>query len=317
MRFVIFGAGALGQALGCLLSQDGHSVDLLLRQRFIPAIEAQGLKVDGVLGEFSAKPGTLGLYDSVEKLPGHYDYALITTKSYDTDLAIKSLMPLQERIDCFVSLQNGCGNVEKLAAAFSPEKVLGGRVITGFEIIAPGTVRITVTADAVHLGDSIPGHVSQSALQLADIIRQAGHPAVAVEDVHQSLYAKLLYNCALNPLGAVLGVHYGLLGEQEETRNLIDAVLEESFAVVAALGGSLPWNSVEEYKKLFYETLLPVTYNHRPSMLQDLENGKQTEVDSLVGYVTKKGAELGVATPTCDMLTALIRFRQKMVTAQS
>ena len=201
MRCVIFGAGALGQALGCLLSQAGHSVDLLLRRRFIPIIEKQGLKVEGVLGDFSTAPGALGLYDRVEQLQGRYDYALITTKSYDTDTAVQSLMPLKDRIETFVSLQNGCGNVERLAAAFTPEKVLGGRVITGFEITAPGIVKVTVTADAVHIGAGTSGTVSQKALQLAEIISQAGHPTVAVDDVHQSLYAKLLYNCALNPLG--------------------------------------------------------------------------------------------------------------------
>jgi 2-dehydropantoate 2-reductase len=183
-------------------------------------------------------------------------------------------------------------------------------VITGFEIVTPGHIKITVSADAIHLGAAVVGTIPPAVEALAAAIDLAGLPCLAVADIYQDLYAKLLYNCALNPLGAILGVHYGALVESEETRTVMDKVIEETFAVIRALGGKTPWADADAYKKVFYERLVPITYDHRPSMLQDLENGKPTEVEALVGYVSTQGRSTGVPTPACDLLSSLVRFKQ-------
>ena len=146
---------------------------------------------------------------------------------------------------------------------------------------------------------------------LRTAIARAGLPCAAVEDIHQSLFAKLLYNCALNPLGAILGVNYGKLSESGETRAIMNNVIDETFQVIRAIGGTLSWESGDQFKKLFYDELIPATYNHRPSMLQDLENNKPTEVEALVGYVSARGKEKGVATPCCSQLASLIRYREQ------
>lgn len=309
MKILVYGAGALGQALGCMLAADGHEVDLILRERFIPVLQAKGLRVAGVFGEYGPVT-TMGLLPDVSQATKSYDYALVTTKTYDTSQAVEDLGRIEERVAAIVSMQNGCGNVEQLVDRFGAGRVLGARVITGFEISEPGVVQITVSADAIHVGGSRSGEIPQSAMLLAEAISSAGHECLAVNDIHQSLYAKLLYNCSLNPLGAILGVHYGALTEREETRAIIDAVISETFAMIAAIGGSTPWQSAAEYRETFYSQLIPATYNHRASMLQDLENNKPTEVDGLVGYVSAMGAQHDVPTPTCDLLASLVRFKQ-------
>lgn len=316
MRFLIYGAGALGQALGCMLSAGGHQVDLLLRPRFLTRLQNSGLRVRGIFGEFTANPGRLGLYCNIRAAGHGYDFILLTTKSYDTPAAVQDLARLKEPKAVYVSMQNGCGNVEQLAETFGDDCSLGGRVITGFEIKEPGLVEITVSADAIHIGSSKPEQETASASILAQTISEAGHPCIAVPDIHQSLYAKLLYNCSLNPLGAILGVHYGLLGEHEETRGLMNQVIEETFTIIKAHGGKTSWKSAKDYENVFYSTLLPATYNHRPSMLQDLENRKPTEIEALTGYVGKLGEHYGITTPACNHLTALIRFREALNVAQ-
>jgi 2-dehydropantoate 2-reductase len=208
-------------------------------------------------------------------------------------------------------MQNGCGNLEKLEERLGRERSLAARVITGFAIEQPGTVQITVSADMVHVGGCVRGVIPAAAKRLAEALTNAGLPSIAVTDVYQSLYAKLLYNCALNPLGAVLGVHYGALSESEETRMLMDKVIDETFAVIATMGGSTPWPDATAYRKAFYGQLVPATYNHRPSMLQDLEHHKPTEVDAMVGYVAAQGRKYGVPTPCCDLLAALVRFKEQ------
>lgn len=310
MQFLIYGAGALGQAIGGMLAAAGHRVDLLLRERFISAIGQNGLHITGIFGDFFAPQENLGLYSTIDATSNRYDYALITTKTYDTATAVADMATITERIGSVVSMQNGCGNVEKIEEVFGPARSLGARVITGFEICSPGRVRITVSADAIHIGGSMPGTSPESAQRLATAIADSGHPCLAVDDIHQSLFAKLLYNCALNPLGALLGVHYGALTDNVHTREIVAKVIDETFDVIIGLGGHLPWSDAATYKDLFFNTLIPATSNHRPSMLQDLENNKPTEVEALVGYVGRQGRRLGIATPTCDVLAAMVRFRE-------
>jgi 2-dehydropantoate 2-reductase len=317
MRFLVYGAGAIGQALGCMLSCAGHQVELILRPRFIEELSAGGLRVKGILGDYYAPPGTIGLFDSVEGLTQNYDYTLITTKSYDTAIAAADLVTLGDHAGVIVSLQNGCGNVEILARHFDPQRIIGARVITGFEITALGEVTITVSADAIHVGDCIRGNISPKTAKLALAIDQAGHQCLAVPDIYQSLFAKLLYNCALNPLGAILGVNYGPLAENPSTRQIIDTIIDETFAVIYETGGTTAWQDAGSYRRFFYSQLIPATANHRPSMLQDLENSKRTEVEALVGYVSAEGKKHGVATPTCDTMAALIRFREAQVIARA
>jgi len=314
MRVLIFGAGALGQALGCMLAAAGHEISLVIRKRFMDAIAENGLRVTGIFGDFIARPGQINLLENLDNSDGsEFDAAIITTKSYDTRTAIDAIAAMENFTGKVVSMQNGCGNMEQVEQRFGPERTFGARVITGFEITGPGEVAITVTADAVHIGSCQRGQIPAFAEQLARAIDQAGLPCIAVEDIYQDLFAKLLYNCALNPLGAVLGVHYGALGERQETRRIMDAVMDETFAVIKGLGGSTPWPEADSYRQVFYEKLLPATYNHRPSMLQDLENNKPTEVEALVGYVAKNGKQLAIATPTCAMLADLVRFKEKGV----
>ncbi len=312
MNFLIFGAGALGQALGCMLAASGNHIDFVLRPRFIKQISEDGLKVTGIFGDFAAPKENCRLLEHIDQADRRYDYVLLTTKAYDTTTAIRDIATLGNRAVTVVSMQNGCGNVELVESCFGPLKTLGARVITGFAIVRPGLITITVSADAIHVGGSIRGTVPDSARLLAELISQAGHPTQAVADIHQSLFAKLLYNCALNPLGAILGVHYGALAERQETQGLMNKVIEETFAVITALGGSTPWPNAGAYQQLFYDTLVPATYNHRASMLQDLEQGKQTEVDALVGYVSSQGKKYGLPTPTCNFLTELVKFKEAL-----
>lgn len=312
MRFLIYGAGALGQAIGCMLAADGHRVDLLLRPRFVDALKASGLEVTGIFGEYRVSANHLGLLASLKgRNGGEYDAVLLTTKTYDTDRAIAEIAGMRDCYCPVASLQNGCGNLEKLGERLGRERSLAGRVITGFEIERPGSVRITVSADDVHVGGCVRGAIPGAAKRLAEALAHAGLPSIAVDDVYQSLFAKLLYNCALNPLGAVLGVHYGALADSIETRMIMDQVIEETFAVIAAMGGTTPWPDAAAYQQVFYGQLVPATFNHRASMLQDLENNKPTEVEAMVGYVAAQGRKYGVGTPCCDLLASLVRFKEQ------
>jgi 2-dehydropantoate 2-reductase len=232
-------------------------------------------------------------------------------KSYDTGPVADAVAPLLADDGIALSLQNGLGNVERLEAAFGPERTLGARVIFGATIVAPGHARVTVFADPTAIGALVPGrhpHRDAAARRWAEIIDRAGVPAAYTDRLAALLWAKVFYNAALNPLGALLGVHYGALPEDGESRGIMDAVIDEAFAVALAEGVALPWPTPGAYREEFYGRLVPATYDHRSSMLQDLERGRRTEIDAINGAVWHRGGERGIETRVNETLTRLIHL---------
>ena len=312
MRILVYGAGAVGQAVGAMLAETGeHEVDLIVRERYRRSLGKKGITVTGIFGDHKAEPGTLGLFADTKKLTGRvYDYVLITTKTYDTTAALDTLETFDDQSFIAVSMQNGCGNLEIIADRLGVGRALAARVITGFEIDKPGTVRITVHADDIHIGGPIEGQVSRDAVKLAKALNDVRLPCVATSRIAMDLHAKLLYNCALNPLGAILGVTYGALGANPNAREIMNAVITEVYAVMAALGIETLWPTPEDYCAYFYEKQVPATADHRPSMLQDLKAGKATEIEALTGYVATTGRRHGIPTPVCDTLSNIVRSLQ-------
>jgi 2-dehydropantoate 2-reductase len=129
-----------------------------------------------------------------------------------------------------------------------------------------------------------------------------------VSDRIQSfLWGKVLYNCSLNALGAILNVPYGHLGTVPELREAMRRIISEIFAVASAKGVDLPYPGPDEYYRFLMDQQLPPTAAHRSSMLQDIERGNMTEIDALNGAVVRYGKELSVPAPFNEAVTAVIK----------
>jgi len=310
-RILVAGAGALGLVFGGFLRRAGHAVTLLGRGTHLDAIAARGLVIDGLWGEHTVHGLTVAR-DPAD-IRGRFDAILITVKSYDTETMAGAVAPLLAVDGMMLSLQNGLGNAERLVAAVGAERVLAGRVIFGAEAVAAGQVRVTVYAEPVLIGAwSRTPRLARHAQQWAQCFEAAGIPTKFCDDVLAVLWGKVLYNAALNPLGALLGVHYGALAEDEHTRAIMNAVIDEAFAVAVAEPVALPWTSADDYRVAFYGRLVPSTFHHRSSMLQDLERGRRTEIDAINGEVWKRGATHGIVTPANELLTRLVHAREAL-----
>jgi 2-dehydropantoate 2-reductase len=303
MRYLIMGAGALGSVFGGLLQHCGLSVAFIGRGGHFDQITTRGLTIEGIWGEFQVGPAV--------SQPGpsdRYDVILLCVKSFHTReacLRVKGLLAPQGLI---VSVQNGLGNLEIIAREFGPERTLGARVIFGAQIIRPGVVRVTVYAEPVLVGAMVPDHPNPKLARVVADLNQAGIPTRQVDDILTHLWGKVLYNCALNPLGAILGVPYGTLGDDPQARGLMRRIIEEIYQVAGGHGIPLGHADAAAYFKFFMENLVPATAGHWPSMWQDLQAGRRTEIEALNGAICRYGEAVGVLTPYNDAISRLVRF---------
>ncbi len=312
MNILVFGAGAIGSAFGGFLSKR-HAVTLIGRKEHLEVIRKQGLKVTGIWGRHTFH------FHQLEKdarqlkpksLP--FDLVLITVKSYDTEKAAKALRPLIHPQTLFISLQNGLGNIETLEKYLPKSRILAGRVIFGVELKKPGTIHVSVMASPTAIGEVLhPRELTPRAIRISKIFEESKLPCRAVKNIQSFLWAKVIYNAALNPLASLLSSHYGFLGETALTRAIMEAVIKEIYAVAEKARIPLYPKNARGYQKLFYSKLLPRTYHHHPSMLQDLQRGKPTEINALNGMVVKLGRRFKVPVPFNAFLTKMIRGEEK------
>ncbi len=312
MKILIFGAGAVGQGVGGLLAAAGHKVTFLLRPRYSKVLASQGLLVDGIFGDHRIPSDQMTLISNAEEpADTGFDLVLVSVKAYDTAASIPRLQHILEGSPeaAVVSMQNGYGNAETLSEAFGKTQVLAARVITGFTIPEPGRVTVTVHASEVAIG-SFWQKAHENAAILAEALTAAGLPSRAVDNIEAVLWGKILYNCALNPLGALLDLHYGALAENASTRSIMESPLSEAFDVIHAYAFPCLWQDRDAFLEAFYGQQVPPTSRHRSSMLQDLQAGKPTEIDALNGALLRLGRAKGLSLPANQMMTNLVRARE-------
>ena len=313
---LIAGAGAIGSILGGMLHDSGHDVTLLGRRAHLDAIARSGLRISGLLGDRTV--AGIKLADDPSKLGGRFALILCTVKSYDTEAIAATLADRLTDDGVIVAMQNGLGNIESLIERFGRRRVLGARVIFGAEILSPGSAHVTVFAQPVAIGPAPALHredslaLAERARAIAGMLDAASVPTVAVDDIMPVLWAKILYNVALNPLGALLQQSYGALAADPDVRPIMDRAIDEAFAVARAVGVALPFPSAAEYRKVFYEQLIPPTVSHRPTMLHDLHVRGRTDIGALNGKIVELADEHGLDAETNRMLTRLIRAAERV-----
>lgn len=311
MRILIFGSGAVGLGLGSCLLKAGARTALLAGAETVRCLKAEGLKRSGLFGDFSAEPQDFDAYTDLSQIESpQFDYILVCTKSNHTHIAAEQLdahRHLLKDNGKIVHFQNGWGNAEKFLPFFDRSTIFSGRVITGFTRPRPNHVEITVHADSVHVG-SLFAQNTTPVERLCQAIHDGGLPCVPWDKIEQDLWAKMLYNCALNPLGAILEVPYGKLADNTTTRQLMDHVIDEVFAVIDKSGYRTNWTTPEQYREVFYNQLVPPTAGHCSSTLQDIKAGRKTEIEALTGQILKLAAKNGIEAPFNQTLYDLIAF---------
>ena len=313
MRILIMGAGAIGSVVGGFMARAGHAVTLVGRAAHMDAIAANGLRITGIWGDCTVEG--METRTTVDGLGADWDCIVVTVKSYDTAAAAKAIAPLTGPDTLVCAYQNGLGNAEALAAEIGWERVVGVRAIYGVWIPEPGHAEVTVIAQPTALGvygemGSGNGAQGTRVRELARAMDDAGLPTVYTDLIATVLWQKVAYNCALNPLSALLDVPYGALLDTEDTRLMLRDIVHELYAVGQGMGTELDPATPEEYHELLVGTLIPPTAAHYASMREDLRRGRRTEIDALNGAICRYAGELGLPCPVNATLTRLVRARE-------
>ncbi len=309
MSHVIVGAGAVGIGVGTALLAAGESVTFVARREAARSLREHGCGRTGIFGDAAFPSSAFKVVEALDAIEQAPTSILIATKAFATGEIARTLAARPVLAGCdapIVSLQNGLGNAEALADALCPDRVFNASILIGFRRASAGRVDVTVCAKPIQLG-SLYGANLAAVAALARALAAGGIPAETHDDIAGELWEKALYNCALNPLGAILGVPYGALARASTTRSLMDRVVAEIFFVMDACGEHTHWADAERYLAHFYEVLLPPTAEHESSMLQDVRAGRRTEIDALCGEIVDRGRRGGVETPVNHALHQLIR----------
>lgn len=311
MNIVVVGLGALGTTFATLLKKGGHRVYAITKEKYLGPLADRKVRVRGIWGTHEAVLD--GIYARLDPLKNEQiDLILLMVKSYDTERAAEMLAPMVGENTVVVSAQNGYGNYETVSRIVGKQHALLARIIFGAHLLETGYAEVDVIADDVRIGQPEGAIPEDKIIRIASEINKAGVPASYAADVNKVLWDKILYNCAMNPLGALLECNYGWLVDHEETRIIMDALIDEIFDVVRAHSIKLHWEKAEDYLDCFYNKLVPPTREHYPSMYQDIKAGKKLEIDALNGAIVRLAKEKGIPVPVNETITSLIRAKEML-----
>ena len=255
-------------------------------------------------------PSRFDCYTSLDEVPEQtFDAVCVCTKSFDSPRVAESLKQSQKRlpIRAIVLCQNGIGNYETFCEHFSAEMVFNARVITGFCRPKPNESCVTVHSAPIHVGQ-MEGHPADALAFLCDAITEGGIECRLTDTIGHDVWAKLLYNALLNPLGAIFNVPYGRLVETESSREIMARLGAEIFEIMDRLEARTHWKTIDEYRDAFYSAIVPPTYDHESSMLQDIRARRRTEIDAINGAVVRLAEKLGIEVPFNRMLVLQIKY---------
>jgi 2-dehydropantoate 2-reductase len=303
VRICVVGCGAVGSLFAANLAtlDDVEVWAYDLAQEHVDAINRDGLRLSGA-GDILGRPRATS---NAAALPP-CDFGIVATKAMHTSAAIGATA--EAFVDgCVATVQNGLGNEEAIAAHV--ECVIRGTTFPAGKLLGPGQVQWDVKGDTT-LGPFEPRPAPAVEIErLADACTRAGMPTEAVADARGPQWRKVIFNAATNPIGALTGLTHGRVCENPELRALVSGLVDEGKAVAQAQGIELD----SDPEELIDRAARPdVAYDHKASMLQDVEARRPTEIDYLNGGIVRFGEEHGVPTPLNRAVWALVKGLERV-----
>jgi 2-dehydropantoate 2-reductase len=298
VKITIAGSGAMGCRFGGALFSAGHDVLLLDGwQEHVAAVNAAGLRIDDADGSrVVLVPARLFPADQPADLVIVFAKATQTTAV--AALAAGAIGPHT----LVLTLQNGLGNIEALLAHVPASRLLAGTTTLGTELLGPGHIRALGSGETV-LGALEPGS-SSYAERIGLALSAAGLPTRAADDALGAIWAKVAFNCVMNALCSIASIPVSALGLYDGFDELALSVLREVAAVASAEGVTVDTAAALRLMKAQFDPT--ASGDHLASTLQDLMNGRRTEIAHLNGAIASRALAHGFAAPLNALITQLV-----------
>ncbi|MGB5061277.1 MAG: 2-dehydropantoate 2-reductase [Candidatus Promineifilaceae bacterium] len=320
MRICIYGAGAIGGYLGVQLALAGANVTLIARGAHLAAMQANGVRLLINGEERVAHPRCTDNPADVSE----QDFVILTLKAPSVPGVVELMQPLLGRDTAVVTAVNGIPwwyfygldspwRNHQLASVdpggrqwlgIGPERAIGCVVYPATEVVAPGVIQ-HVSGDRFSLGEPT-GEKTARVTALSDLFRAAGLKAPVRQHIRNDIWVKLWGNLSFNPVSALTGGTLETIAADPGTRAVVRAMMLEAQAIGEELGVRF---GIDVDQRIAGAAAVGA---HKTSMLQDLEHGRPLEIDALVTVVQELGQLVGLATPTIDVVLALVRQRAKL-----
>lgn len=298
-KVAVVGAGAVGGYFGGMLARAGAPVILIGRPAFVDAVKTAGLTLDTLKFNESVRVEAAAELEAARGA----DVVLFCVKTTDTAATSRALAPLLAPNALVVSMQNGVDNVEQIRAASGIE-ALGAVVYVAASVPQPGHVK------HVGRGDLVVGPRNPRTERFAALFERAGVPCRISDNIEGELWTKLVWNCALNAVSALGRAKYGQIVASDDARKVVEDVVYEVLAVAHAAHIQPP--GLEDPKAALAGAFKIASQMSEAlsSTGQDMQRGKRTEIDSLNGYIARRGTALGVPTPVNHALYTLVKLAE-------
>jgi len=332
LKFLIFGAGAIGTYIGGSLALAGQQVVFVERQKKVDELRERGLRLDLTIDEkrktkdaFVVDPRSFVISASMEEAfnYGPFDVALFALKSFDTASAMQDIKPFAEKFPSILCLSNGVENEQVIASVLGADRVIHGAVTTAVGRRGTGNI---VLEKLRGIGIAAGHPLSE---KLVSIFNNAYLRCRLYPDAHSMKWSKMLTNLIANPTSAILNMTAAEVLSNKKLYKLEIEMLKECLAVMQARNlevVDLPGTPV---RALALATKLPLWLSKpflarvagsgrggkMPSFHIDLYAGRaQSEVEYLHGAIVREGKKLGIPTPVNELLTnTLIALTNKEI----
>jgi 2-dehydropantoate 2-reductase len=298
-RVAVVGAGAVGGYFGGMLARAGAPVLMIGRAAFVEAVRTNGLLLDTLQFKETVR---VEASTELEAARGA-DVILFCVKTTDTESTARSLAPLLSSSATVASLQNGVDNADKTRAA-------GIDALSAVVYVA-ASVPQAAYIKHVGRGDLVVGPRNTRTEKFAALFERAGVGVRISDNIDGELWTKLIWNCALNAISALGRAKYGQIAASEDALKVVETVVNEVLAVAAAAHIQLPGVETPQAGLAGALKIATQMSGAISSTGQDLMRGKRTEIDSLNGYIARRGAQLGVPTPVNQALFALVKLAEE------
>jgi 2-dehydropantoate 2-reductase len=298
-QILVVGAGAIGGLYAACLAKVADLTVLDTNPAHIDAIQRHGLALSG---RTESVTRLAAFASAAEMRRSRFDAVIFLVKSQATEAAFRSVEPILEGRPLLVTFQNGMGS-EELLMRISDLDVAHGVSFEAARYDGPGRVHHLVHGEDSWLGPA-RGKV-ESIAWLGELMTRSGLPTKVVADPRGAIWGKFIFNSVMNPIGAIVQGVNAARYEVPEMRALIDDMAAECIRVAEALGIKLEFDPMYLVKK-FRSGEVPLS-KHAGSMAQDLEAGRETELEAMTGYIVKKARELGVPVPVTETVYRMAR----------